>query len=131
MSIGSDEYFEALKGLQITQLTIDYALTIRCEDEMIKIEVDFNFIKDEIIQRIDLSSPESLTPILSLLHGTISTVDFNDSALSIHIRQTNGDIAKIIIEPDDNYEAWNIHIKGWYIICLPGGEFSIFSPPNI
>lgn len=113
-----------LKGQTISHQHFDYAMTLETETG-----VKLNIENDYTLHTADASwcdSPEAVCvdsdQPASLINRTISNAT-SDETGALNISFTDGD--RVTVEPDPDYEAWNLAgPDGKKIVCLPGGELA-------
>ena len=69
--------------------------------------------------------PEAFVPVRNLLGTSISTSNIGENG-SLSLTFDDGSI--LHVEPDPNYEAWNLSgPDGLVVVCMAGGELAIWS----
>lgn len=68
--------------------------------------------------------PESFEPVRELIGQTVTESVAEDSG-TLRLAFANG--ASVIVEPDDDYEAWTVAGPGgMLIVCMPHGELAVW-----
>jgi hypothetical protein len=119
---------EYLQSKQVTQLRIDHAFALLCDDgSLITIEADF-LLKNDRGERLIQISRDDLAYALPILHSTITNIEVKHSGLYLQFRQHDSLIRELEVQPQLEYEAWNISLSNRKrYICMPSGEIAIFS----
>ncbi|HEY1573854.1 MAG TPA: DUF6188 family protein [Pseudonocardiaceae bacterium] len=75
----------------------------------------------------DLNAPAVATALLGCLGETLSNVTVTDG----HLALTFANGFAMAVDPDDHYESWQINSDdGLLVVCTPGGDLSIWYPPE-
>ena len=84
----------------------------------------FDFISSEETRRLDPIHPAELGCLLPLLGRKLTCAKIEKTG-HIEIEFETGE--RIIVDPDDQYEAWNIESLGFNtgFICSPGGGMGV------
>ena len=82
-----------------------------------------------------MTTEEEIQTICSIREQTIIEVELGEDAPHLILTLDDGKI--IFVNGNDNqYESWDIGVafgkieESWQVIACPGGEISIFPPPN-
>jgi hypothetical protein len=118
-----------LQDKSVTQLRIDHAFTLIADDgSVVTIEADFLLKNNGEERLIQISNTEDLGYALSILHSTITNIEVKESVLYLQFRQHDSLIRELEVQPQFEYEAWNISLSNRKrYICMPSGEIAIFS----
>jgi hypothetical protein len=116
----------------VQQIQIDFRLGLLLTDDKAhaKVVIETPFVLHSPDGSLPFTPAEtvSLAPILRL---------FNKEVIDLNIRKTGhlkvafADGYSLEVDPDDNYEAWQIGGSiGFMFICSPGGSVSLFREPR-
>ncbi|MBI3326060.1 MAG: hypothetical protein HYZ81_05085 [Nitrospinae bacterium] len=125
-----DDYWVVapLAGKTVTRCFVDHALGIECWDReretTIRIEGNFVFRVSGAEHRLSPEQPTALGPALSIIHkGVVSAWVHKGGCLEVNFSDGSG----LSVEPDAEYEAWEIVGSGGLrVVCAPGGTLSIW-----
>lgn len=73
----------------------------------------------------DADSDEALQPVHRLVGRSVTAATYAETG-SLRVEFT--DSATLTVEPDPDYEAWNVlGPNGLLVVCMPGGELAFWS----
>jgi hypothetical protein len=122
-------------GGTVTQLLIDerfgFAIQQRESFGQVNVEISCRFTYDDGDQRVEVDpeAKETLLPVLSL-HKAIVCEAYAIKDGHLIVRFAEG--RSIEVEPDDQYEAWEVHgtvpsiTREFKIIAVPAGGLAVF-----
>jgi Family of unknown function (DUF6188) len=112
-----------LSGQTLTGLRAEYTVGLTFTgDYFVLIQSPFTLtIHGEAISLTpDTSPPEALEPLQSLTGRTVTESTISDTGT---LSLTFDDGSRVVVEPDGDYEAWNLAgPDGLIIVCMPSGE---------
>ena len=125
-----DYWLMPLQGKMITRCLVDSAFGIELWDSdstiTIRIEGSFTFREQGTDQLLSPEHPTALGPVLATVGKTVTAVRAcKNGRLEVHF----GDGSGLSVEPDAEYEAWEIVSSGGLrVVCTPGGSVSVWQP---
>ena len=125
-----DDYWVVtpLSGKTVTRCLIDYAFGIECWDgereTRIRIEGTFVLKVNGPEHTLSPEQPTALGPALSIIHKAVDSARvYKDGCLEVNF----SDGTRLSVEPDSEYEAWEIVGSGGLrVVCAAGGSLSIW-----
>ena len=117
-----------LAGRTVTRCFVDYAFGIECWDReretTMRIEGNFVLKVNGAEQRLSPEQPTALGPAFSIIHKAVDSARvYKDGCLEVNF----SDGSSLFVEPDSEYEAWEIVGRGGLrVVCVPGGSLSIW-----
>jgi hypothetical protein len=126
----SDRWLLPYRGLNVSQITVDYALTFLLEGQAsIVIEGDATLAdrpgRAPGAQTVELHpGRQDVAAALSLFGATVnSAVAFKTGTLRLVL-----DHFQLTVRADPHYEAWNVvGPGGMRLVCMPGGQLAIWT----
>jgi hypothetical protein len=116
-----------LSGQRIVKVSVDFSITL-CTDGGYEIQIAGEFSLLACCERIDFTLTEQgLKPdrFPSLLNQSVTSASADYTGTLI-LGFDSG--TSLRVEPDPDYEAWNITgPRGRMIVCMPGGELAVWS----
>ena len=125
-----DHWLVPLQGKMVTRCLVDSAFGIELWDgdstTTIRIEGSFIFREHGTDQLLSPEHPTALGPVLATVGKTVTAVHAcKNGRLEVHF----ADGSSLSVEPDAEYEAWEIVSSGGLrVVCTPGGSVSIWQP---
>lgn len=125
----SDRWVLPLAGVAITQLCIDYAVTLRCQNGLeVRIEQPFVYVTPDGRERLLVPEgvPSDLAPVLSAARRVVRSAEaFKDGHLEISIE----DGTLISVPSTEDLEPWEVVGPGGLrLVSVPGGDLSVWHP---
>ena len=130
VGIENNRYLIPVDGQVVSRLYIDYALGIQLLENgittIVRIEGIFSLTENNQKLIFNTHQRDKLCPAFTIFEKTIkSAIAYKNGRLKIIFN--NG--TSLNVEPDPNYEAWEISgDDGLIIVCQPGGEITIWQP---
>jgi hypothetical protein len=126
----SDRWLLPYRGLKVSQITVDYALTFSLEGQAtIVVENDATLAdhpgRAPETQTVELHpGRQDVASALTLFGATVnSAVAFKTGTLRLVL-----DHFQLTVRADPQYEAWNAVGPGDIrLICMPGGQLAIWT----
>ncbi|MEV3904066.1 DUF6188 family protein [Mycobacterium sp. NPDC050551] len=117
-----------LCGRTVTSVHVEYTLQVRLSDTYnVTVESPFRFhLSDRSVELSPEADPDKVRARLSRLvgHRIVDARVSEAGALTIGF----DDSTRLTVEPDPNYEAWNVSgPAGFLVVCVPGGELAIWT----
>jgi hypothetical protein len=128
----AQELIESYAGRHCSQFCVGTGIRLDLDGlthPEIIIESPFNIHRNEVsVWEGEPLSPGALTELLALLMQTVSRIRIEvDGSLALLF----GNGARLRVPVDQMYEAWQIRAdNGLLIVCLPGGDLSVWSATN-
>lgn len=124
-----DRWVLPVAGLPVTQLCLDYAVTLcLANDVSIRIEQPFVIEINDGDERLIVpeGNPDRLAAVLPLVRSIVTEgLVFDDGHLEL--RFSSG--ARISVPSTEDYEPWETSSpEGMRVVSAPGGELSIWWP---
>jgi hypothetical protein len=116
-----------LPGRILISQTVEFTAALQLSDEyFIRIESPFALVSHD--KSVALSpedgAPEAFEPLGELVGQSITECNVG-AAGSLTVTFESG--ARLVVEPDDSYEAWTVTGPGGMMtVCMPGGELAIW-----
>lgn len=122
-------------GGTVIQLLVDETLGFTIQQPKplghVTVEIACRFTYYDGNQRFDVdpAAKETLLPVLSL-HGAIVSEGYATKGGHLIVRFVGG--GAIEVEPDDRYEAWEVHgtrpsiVREFKIVAVPAGGLALF-----
>jgi hypothetical protein len=126
----SDRWLLPYRGLNVSQITVDYAVTFLLEGQVtIVIEGDATLAdrpgRAPGAQTVELHpGRQDVAAALSLFGATVnSAVAFKTGTLRLVL-----DHFQLTVRADPHYEAWNVVGPGGVrLVCMPGGQLAMWT----
>ncbi len=124
-----DRWVLPVAGQQVAQLCLDYAVTLRLQnDVVVRIEQPFVITSPTGEERLIVpeGDVDRLAPVLNLVRSTVTEgAAFDDG----HLELSFADGARVSVPSAEDYEPWEIvGPEGLRIVSVPGGELSVWEP---
>lgn len=117
-----------IEQTDLTYIRIDHQARLRFGSVEIVIECPFVLTVDDAAHRLDPNTRIDLGPLLALYPASLSAAYVSEGA-ALHLDLDSG--ATIVVPPDAQYEAWQVHGDGWLLVCVPGtsGDIAEWTHP--
>ena len=123
-----DRWVLPVAGQTVAQLCVDYAVTLRQNDVVVRIEQPFVIATPTGEERLVVPEGDldRLAPVLNLGRSTVTEgAAFDDG----HLEMSFADGTRVSVPSTEDYEPWEIvGPEGLRIVSVPGGELSIWHP---
>jgi uncharacterized protein DUF6188 len=114
-----------------TVIGTDFGYTVAVEfggGYEVRVETPFSLRIDGLDSEIE-PGRDSDAPAVSQLSGRTVSLAAADQSGGLRIDFIGG--ARLLAEPDSNFEAWTVAgPDGLKVVCGPGGELSVWSPQD-
>lgn len=124
-----DRWVLPVAGQAVAQLCVDYAVTLRLQnDVVVRIEQPFVITTETGEERLIVPERDvdRLAPVLILARSTVTEgAAFDDG----HLELSFAGGARVSVPATEDYEPWEIVGPGGLrIVSVPGGELSVWRP---
>ncbi|HKW24808.1 MAG TPA: DUF6188 family protein [Terriglobales bacterium] len=132
MSEVTNKLLHVLAGRRVTQLKVDFGFTVSLWSPdlyvEIRIEQPFTFTsRDGRRYHVRPDDIETVCAALQIFNQVASGAAVDNGALRVEFESK----LSFFVSPHQKYEAWTIAASnGLKIVCAPGGELAVWSPPH-
>ena len=122
---------DVLAGREITQVRVDFAVTLLGEHDLLSINVPFTVSHpDGTAYSIDVGErPADAANVLDRLRRTVQSGVY----LERRLRLSFDDGVELVVHADHRFEAWTLNREDRsLVVCSPGGELVVWAaePPD-